>query len=147
MSGSENDQEPEATLRSVLVQPLSLQRCLRFPQMATLAADTLQLCFRDLSNQIVLPGHPILGHVLLLPCRLKSQSETSMIEKVPAVARVCCPLRHEHLQLGNRLTVCTCMDDPACVNNAHCPCSRTLSSRGVKGTGTELEAKRLCGGV
>lgn len=77
-------QEPETILRQILVQPLVLQQCIHFPEVAQLAADSLALCFRDLSHQLILPAHPVLGHVLVAPCKLKQVGAPSAPEKPPS---------------------------------------------------------------
>jgi hypothetical protein len=87
-SATQPDQQPEATLRSLLVQPLSVQGCFQSLQLAELAADAVDLCFHDLSNQLVLPGHPVLGHVLLLPCNLDRKEESESGKKLPLLKEV-----------------------------------------------------------
>jgi hypothetical protein len=74
---------PESVLRQILVQPLGLQQCIHFPEVAKLAAESVSMCFRDLSHQLILPSSLVLGHVLVVPCRLKQAGSTSMTEKQP----------------------------------------------------------------
>lgn len=79
--GSGSSQEPESILRQILVHPLGLQQCTHFPEVAKLAADAVDMCFRDLSHQLILPSHPVLGHVLVLPCKLKQVGAATTTEK------------------------------------------------------------------
>ena len=76
-------QEPESILRQILVQPLGLQRCTHFPEVAQLAAESVALCFQDLSHQLILPSHSVLGHVLVAPCKLKADGAAPTPDKPP----------------------------------------------------------------
>ena len=127
--------EPETILRQILVQPLVLQQCIHFPEVAQLAADSLALCFRDLSHQLILPAHPVLGHVLVAPCKLKQVGAPSAPEKPassevavtkgsslpPVTARVRTHAACSHPHSSRLLcTACTAHIDCTCLDAAWC---------------------------